>query len=107
MVNRTLGLCLVVGCVCIIASVRPANAGAPSEAQMLRRIMHEVDELKADKEQDEKKIQNLEQKVGEIQSQNQQLKTANQKLQTDTSAKIETNQTRLRANGIWMKYSGT
>ena len=24
-----------------------------------------------------------------------------------TSAKIETNHTRLRANGIWLKYSGT
>ena len=54
MANRTLGLCLIVGCVCIIASLRPANAGTPSEAQTLRRIMLEVEELKADKQQDEK-----------------------------------------------------
>jgi TolA-binding protein len=97
MANRTLGLCLIVGCVCIIASVRPANASTPSEAQTLRRIMQEVEELKADEEQDEKKIQVLEQKVGEIQGQNQQLKAANQKLQTDTSAKIETLQTKVDA----------
>jgi hypothetical protein len=96
MVNRTMGLCLVLGCFCIIG-VRPANAGASSEAQMLRRIMHEVDELKADKQQDEKKIQDLEQKVGEIQNQNQQLKAANQKLQTDTTTKIDTLQTKVDA----------
>ena len=90
-------LCLVLGGIWIIASVRPANAVAASETQMLKRIMHEVDELKADKEQDEKKIQDLEQKVGEIQGQNQQLKAANQKLQTDTSTKIETLQTKVDA----------
>ena len=90
-------LCLVLGGIWIIASVRPANAVAASEAQTLNRIMHEVDELKADKEQDEKKIQDLEQKVGEIQGQNQQLKAANQKLQTDTSTKIETLQTKVDA----------
>jgi hypothetical protein len=59
--------------------------------------MLEVEELKADKQQDEKKIQVLEQKVGEIQGQNQQLKAANQKLQTDTGAKIETLQTKVDA----------
>jgi hypothetical protein len=97
MANRTMGLCLVLGCFCIIGSVRPANGEAPSETQMLRRIMHEVDELKADKEQDEKKIEDLEQKVGEIQGQNQQLKAANQKLQTETTTKIDTLQTKVDA----------
>jgi TolA-binding protein len=97
MVNRTLGLCLIVSSVWIIGSVRCANAAGPTEAQMLRRIMHEVDELQADKQQDEKKIQNLEQKVDQIQSQNKQLKEANQKLQTDTGTKIEALQTKVDA----------
>jgi hypothetical protein len=114
MANRTLGMCLVVGCVCIISAVGLANAGAPSDAQTLKRIMREVEELKVDKEQDEKKIQNLEQRVGEIQGQNQQLKAANQKLQTDTSAKIETLQTKVdaplapsRFGDIFERYLGT
>ena len=59
--------------------------------------MHEVDALKADKEQDEKKIRDLEQKVGEIQGQNQRLKAANQKLQTETTTKIDTLQTKVDA----------
>ncbi len=57
----------------------------------------EVEELKADKQQDEQKIQNLEQKVDEIQGQNKQLKEANQKLQTDTGTKIEALQTKVDA----------
>ena len=108
MANRALGLCLVVGCLCVIGSVRPANAGAPSEAQTLKRIMQEVDELKADKEQDEAKIQDLEQKVEEIQGQNQQLKKANQKLQTDTSTKIATSADQARctdnAVAVWQRF---
>jgi hypothetical protein len=98
MAYRTWGrLCLVLGCVWLIGSVRPANAGAPSEAQTLKRIMREVENLKADKEQDEKKIQVLEQKVGEIEGQNLQLKETNQKLQIDTTTKIATLQTKVEA----------
>ena len=98
MAYRRLGrLFLVLGGVLVIASARPANAGARSDEQTLKRIIQEVEELKADKEQDEKKIQNLEQKVDEIQGQNQQLKKANQKLQTDTSTKIETLQTKVES----------
>ncbi len=88
---------LLIGGLAIIAAARPAIAGTRSEAQTLSRIMRELDELKADKEQDEKKIQNLEQKVDEIQGQNKQLKEANQKLQTDTGTKIEALQTKVDA----------
>ncbi len=96
MTYRKLGrLCLILGGVWIIASVRPAFADARSEAQMLNRIAREVEQLKNDKARDEQKIQDLEQKVNEIQGQNQQLKAANQKLQTDTSAKIETLQSKV------------
>ena len=72
-------------------------AGTLTEAQTLNRILREVEELKADKQQDEQKIQNLEQKVDEIQGQNKQLKEANQKLQTDTGTKIEALQTKVDA----------
>jgi len=87
----------VFGCVWLMASVGAANAGTTSEAQMLKRILREVEELKTDKVHDEAKIHELEQKVGEIQGQNQQLKEANQKLQTDTGAKIATLQTKVEA----------
>ena len=103
MVQGTLRrLCLVFGSLVlsgawIIVAICPAYAGASSEAQTLQRIMREVNELKADKEQDERKIEDLEQKVGEIQGQNQQLKAANQKLQNDTTTKIATLQTRVEA----------
>src|SRR5579859_729238 len=98
MVKGRLGrLCAILGGVWIMVSVCPAKARAATEAQMLKRIMQEIEELKADKEQDEKKIQNLEQKVGEIRGQNQQLKAANQKLQTDTSTRIATLQTKVDA----------
>jgi hypothetical protein len=90
-------LCLVLGCAWITASARPANAGTASEAQTLKRIIQEVQELKADKVHDEEKIQDLEQKVGEIQGENQQLKQVNQKLQTDTNTKIATLQTKVEA----------
>jgi hypothetical protein len=97
MANRTVErLCRVLGCVWLIASVGAANAGTTSEAQMLKRILREVEELKADKIHDEATILELERKVGEIQGQNQQLKEANQKLQTDT-AKIATLQTKVEA----------
>jgi len=72
-------------------------AGTRTEAQTLNRILREVEELKADKQLDEQKIQNLEQKVDEIQGQNKQLKEANQKLQTDTGTKIEALQTKVDA----------
>jgi hypothetical protein len=92
------GLCsLLLGGLAIVAAARPALAGPRTEAQTLNRILHEVEELKADKQQDEKKIQNLEQKVDQIQSQNKQLKEANQKLQTDTGTKIEALQTKVDA----------
>ena len=116
MAHETLGrLCLVLGGILIIASVCPARASAAAtEAQTLRRIMQEIEELKADKERDEAKIQTLEQKVGEIQDQNQQLKAANQKLQTDTSTKIETLQTKVDApmapsqfGDVFDRYLGT
>src|SRR5450755_2948739 len=90
-------LCIVLGCIWIISSLCPANAVAASEAQTLKRVIQELEELKADKQQDERKIEDLEHKVGEIQGQNQQLKEANQKLQTDTSTKIETLQTKVDA----------
>jgi hypothetical protein len=100
--GRLRRLCLVFGILVggaawMIAVAGPAHAGASSEAQTLQRIMREVNELKADKEQDEKKIQDLEQRVGEIQGQNEQLKAANQKLQTDTTTKIATLQTKVEA----------
>jgi hypothetical protein len=88
---------LLLGGLAILGSARPAMAGARSEEQTLKWILHEVEELKADKKQDEKKIQNLEQKVDEIQGQNKQLKEANQKLQTDTGTKIEALQTKVDA----------
>jgi len=88
---------LLLGGLAIIAAARPAIAGTRSEAQTLNRILREVEELKADKQQDEQKIQNLEQKVDEIQGQNKQLKEANQKLQTDTGTKIEALQTKVDA----------
>jgi hypothetical protein len=88
---------LLLGSLTIVASVSPAMAGTRTEAQTLNRILREVEELKADKQLDEQKIQNLEQKVDEIQGQNKQLKEANQKLQTDTGTKIEALQTKVDA----------
>ncbi|MBF6568322.1 MAG: hypothetical protein IVW54_05540 [Candidatus Binataceae bacterium] len=108
------GLCLFFGALWLIVPLHPASAAAPSEEQMLRRIMREVNELKADKQQDEEKIQDLEQRVGAIQNQNHQLKEANQKLQTDTTAKIATLQTKVDAppspeefGGAFDRYLGT
>lgn len=88
---------LVLGGAWMIGAAGPAHAGASSEAQTLQRIMREVNELKAAKEQDERKIEDLEKKVGEIQGQNQQLKAANQQLQTDTSTKLATLRSKVEA----------
>ncbi|HKV56327.1 MAG TPA: hypothetical protein VJN94_16965, partial [Candidatus Binataceae bacterium] len=73
--------------------ILPSNALAETQAQILERIIREVAELKANKKQDERRIEDLEQKVDQIQEQNRHLKEANQKLRTDTSTKIETLET--------------
>jgi hypothetical protein len=98
----------VIGMVLIAASMpRAAYADDRVSSQTLKRILQELNDLKAERARADKKIDDLEQKIETIQGQNQKLQEANQQLKSDTSQKIETIQTQVSTSTSRSAFEGS
>jgi cell division protein FtsB len=86
---------MLLGGVLAAAIPRIGHTAERVTAQTLKEILHEIDELKADRTQDDRKIEQLEHKVESLENQNQQLQQSDQKLKTETTQQLQTLQTQV------------